>query len=263
MLRTSAHTLLGASALALSACTIYTNPRPATYQAPRTVVVTRPAPVRRVGVNGGPVVVPRTPASPTITVVPLNNGTTIAPTETATTGFGIRGPRITSPIVFGNGQSGAFTGEAFVIPTGTQRLPNLGDLVPFATLFTNTFEVKPQAFTGGFPGALRQDDWFAIRYEGEFLIDGDGLAEFALTSDDGAVLTIDGQVVIDNGSAHTSSTSSAKREMAHGQHHLRLDYFQGAQGQVSLGLDVMERGQKSPFAGLRPLQGLNRTAPPR
>ena len=261
MLRTSAHTLLGASALALSACTIYTNPRPATYQAPRAA--TQTAPVRRAPIAHGPAIVSRTPASPTVgsvTVTPVTPVTVIAP---PTTGFGIRGPRITSPIIFGNGQSGAFVGEAFVIPAGTQRLPNLGELIQFATLFTTTFEVKPQVFSGGFPGALRQDDWFAIRYEGDFLIEGDGLAEFALTSDDGAVLTIDGQTLIDSGSAHTSAVASARREMTRGQHHLRLDYFQAAQGQVALALDVMERGQKSPFAGLRPLQGLNRSAPQR
>jgi hypothetical protein len=261
MLRTSAHTLLAASALALSACTIYTNPRPATYQAPRAAA--QPAPVRRAPIAHGPALVSRTPASPSVgnvAVVPVTPVSPVTPIEPPTTGFGIRGPRITSPIIFGNGQSGAFVGQAFVIPTGTQRMPNLGDLIPFATLFTSSFEVKPQVFSGGFPGALRQDDWFAIRYEGEFLIEGDGLAEFALTSDDGAVLTIDGQTLIDSGSAHASSTASAKREMTRGQHHLRLDYFQAAQGQVALSLDVMERGQKSPFAGLRPLQGLNRTA---
>ena len=261
MLRTSAHTLLGASALALSACTIYTNPRPAAYHAPRAVAASAPA--RRAAPERGPVLVSRTPASPTVVAVPVTPVTPITAPSAPTTGFGIRGPRITSPIIFGNGQSGAFVGEAFVIPSGTTRLPNLSDLIPFATLFTSTFEVKPQAFSGGFPGALRQDDWFAIRFEGDFLIDGDGLAEFALTSDDGAVLTIDGQTLIDSGSAHTTSVASAKRDMIRGQHHLRLDYFQGAQGQVALSLDVMERGQKSPFAGLRPLQGLNRSAPQR
>lgn len=259
MLRTSANPLLCASALALSACTIYTNPRPAAYQAPRAVAA--PAPVRHTNAGRGPLLVSRTAATPTVAATPVTPATPVAPatrTDNPTIGLGLRGPKITSPIIFGNGQSGAFTGEAYVIPSGTTRLPNLGDLIPFATMFTNSFEVKPQTFSGGFPGALRQDDWFAIRYEGDFIIEGDGLAEFALTSDDGAVLTIDGQVLIDNGAAHTSSTTAAKRDMLKGQHHLRLDYFQGAQGQVALGLDVMERGQKSPIAGLRPLQGLNR-----
>ena len=264
MLRTSAHSLLGASALALSACTITTNPRPATYQAPRAVA--RPAPVRRVAPAQTPIVTPRTPASPTVgalPVVPVTPVTPVAQPVGPNLGSGIRGPRITAPIIFGNGQSGAFVGQAYVIPSGTARLPNVGDMIPFATLFTNSFEVKPQAFSGGFPGALRQDEWFAIRFEGDFLIEGDGLAEFALTSDDGAILTIDGETLIDSGSAHTPTTASAKRDMLKGQHHLRLDYFQGARGQVALSLDMMSRGQKSPFAGLRPLQGLNRNPPPR
>ncbi len=264
MLRTSATTLLGASALALSACTIYTNPRPATYQAPRAVA--QPAAARRAPVTRGPAIVSRTAATPTVSTVPTIPVTPVTPTtpvDAPTRGFGIRGPRITSPIIFGNGQSGAFVGEAFVIQSGTPRLPNLSDSIPFATLFTNSFEVKPQAFAGGFPGALRQDDWFAIRFEGDFIIEGDGLAEFALTSDDGAILSIDGQTLIDSGSSHTTTTVNAKRDMTKGQHHLRLDYFQGARGQVALSLDVMQRGQKSPFAGLRPLQGLNRSAPAR
>jgi hypothetical protein len=256
MLRTSICSLLGASALALSGCTIYTNSRPATYQAPRAAA--QPAPARRASTTARPVLVARTPASPTVNTVPAT-----APTRTdrpGVSGLGLRGPRITAPILFGNGQNGAFTGEAFVIPNGTQRLPNLSDLVPFATLFTDSFEVKSQVFSGGFPGALRQDEWFAIRYEGDFMIEADGLAEFALTSDDGAVLSVDGAVLITNDGVHTATTLSAKRDLRQGAHRLRLDYFQGARGQVALSLDMVSRGQKSPFAGLRPLQGINRTA---
>jgi len=259
MLRTSICSLLGASALALSGCTIYTNSRPATYQAPRAAA--RPAPVRRASTTAGPVLVARTPASPTVNTLPVTPTTpTTRGDRPGTIGLGLQGPRITAPIIFGNGQNGAFTGSAFVIPSGTQRLPNLSELVPFATLFTNSFEVKSQVFSGGFPGALRQDEWFAIRYEGDFMIEADGLTEFALTSDDGAVLSIDGEKLITNDGVHTAATLNAKRDLRQGAHHLRLDYFQGAQGQVALSLDMVGRGQKSPFAGLRPLQGINRTA---
>jgi PA14 domain len=256
MLRTSAYSLLGASALVLGGCTIYTNSRPATYQAPRAQSV----PARRTTVTRAPSVASRVPASPTVNSVPSTATTDTSP---GTTGAGIRGPRITSPIIFGNGQGGAFTGEAFVIPTGTTRLPNLSDFVPFATLFTDTFEVKSQVFSGGFPGALRQDDWFAIRFEGDFLSEIDGVAEFALTSDDGAVLSIDGQKLIDNDGAHTTATVNGRRSLTRGAHHLRLDYFQGTRGQVALSLDVLQGGGKSTLGGFRPLQGINRTAPRR
>ena len=252
MLRTSAYSLLGASALALSGCTIYTNSRPATHQAPRAAAPTVPA--RRAVGTRTPDIAPRTAASPTVNTRPAT-----PVTQPGSAGPGIRGPRITAPIIFGNGQSGAFVGNAYVIPTGTQRLPNLSELVPFATLFTDSFEVKPQVFSGGFPGALRQDDWFAIRFEGEFLSEVDGVAEFALTSDDGAVLSIDGQRLIDNDGAHTAATVTARRSMTRGTHQLRLDYFQGARGQVALSLDILQGGLKSTLGGFRPLQGINRT----
>jgi hypothetical protein len=204
------------------------------------------------------VLVARTPASPTVNTPPAPP--TARTDRPSTSGLGLRGPRITAPTIFGNGQNGAFIGEAFVLPDGTRSLPDLSEMVPFATLFTNSFEVKSQLFSGGFPGALRQDEWFAIRYEGDFMIEADGLAEFALTSDDGAVLSIDGEKVITNDGLHTAATLGAKRDLRQGAHHLRLDYFQGAKGPVALSLDLVARGQKSPFAGLRPLQGINRSA---
>lgn len=257
MLRISAYSLLGVSALALGGCTIYTNSRPATYQHPRSTAA--PAiPARRAPVTRAPAVVPRTAASPTVNTAPA------APVpQPGVAGPGLRGPRITSPIIFGNGQSGAFIGDAYVIPTGTQRLPNLSELVPFATLYTDSFEVKPQVFSGGFPGALRQDDWFAIRYEGDFISEADGVAEFSLTADDGAVLSIDGQKLIDNDGSHAATTVNGRRAMTRGVHHLRLDYFQGARGQVALSLDILQGGVKSTLGGFRPLQGINRNAPRR
>ena len=128
MLRTLAYSLLGASALAFGGgCTIYTNSRPATYQGPRTAAPAVPA--RRATATRAPTVVPRTAASPTVNTRPA----TPVP-QPGVAGPGLRGPRITAPIIFGNGQGGAFIGDAYVIPTGTQRLPNLSDFVPFATL---------------------------------------------------------------------------------------------------------------------------------
>ena len=177
MLRTSAYSLLAASALALGSLhNLRELPGRPPIRAPRAATS---VPARR---RRWPSTVPSwsraRAASPTVAAVPVTPVTPSHDAHRPDHGIRIRGPRITSPIIFGNGQSGAFTGEAFVIPSGTTRLPNLSDLIPFATLFTNSFEVKTQAFSGGFPGALRQDDWFAIRYEGDFIIEGDGLAEF-------------------------------------------------------------------------------------
>ena len=77
-------------------------------------------------------------------------------------------PRIKGANAFGNGSAGAFKGIAYVIPPDTRTIPDLAKLTPFASLLTDSFIAQPQQFTAGFPGALMQDEWFAIRYDGAF-----------------------------------------------------------------------------------------------
>jgi hypothetical protein len=161
-------------------------------------------------------------------------------------------PRITSPNIFGNGTAGAFRGQAYVIPETTRSVPDFDQLVPFATLFTDSFNISSQTFSGGFPGVLKQDDWFGIRYEGTFFIPNDAPVTFEVISDDGAILYIDGQRVVDNDGIHSPVTSSGRKDLRSGNHRLRLDYFQGARGQVALGVFVVMNGQKVPLVGVRP-----------
>lgn len=160
-------------------------------------------------------------------------------------------PRITSPIAFGNGKSGAFVGHAFVIPENTTKLPNLTTLVPFATLFTDRFEVQPQEFSGGFPGALVQEEWFAIRYVGRFEVPTEGTWTFKLLSDDGAVLWIDGQKVVDNDGQHGPKAVTGDAKLTAGPHSLRLEYFQAKKGSVALVLSIVDKGQEQPLVGVR------------
>ena len=145
-------------------------------------------------------------------------------------------PRITAPIAFGNGDGGQFRGLVYLVPDDVERLPDFSRLRPFATLFTDRFEVKPQEFRGGFPGVSKEDEWFAIRYEGPFFASEGGTWRFRLVSDDGAALYVDNQKVIDNDGVHGVRTAHGAVELAPGRHHLRLDYFQGNRGPVALEL---------------------------
>ena len=149
-------------------------------------------------------------------------------------------PRITSTIVFGNGNAGAFRGLAYVVPETTRTIPDLGTLVPFATLFTDSFNIKQQSFTSGFPGALAQTEWFAIRYEGNFLIPRDGGWQFKLESHDAAVLYIDGVKVLDNDGRHDTRLIDGSRAYKAGIHQLRLDYFQST-GPVALSVYLLDK----------------------
>lgn len=241
MLRVRSRVLLRATAPlaflalgALNGCTIYTDV-PVRRTAPAHRAASRPPPSR--GGNGALV---------------RRNGSGSAETTDTPAGSADETPRISSPILFGNGVSGAFRGLAYVIPETTRTMPNFDELVPFATLFTDSFNISPQAFSGGFPGVLKQDDWFGIRYEGTFFVPNDGGFNFEVTSDDGAILYIDGQRVVDADGIHSAVTSTGRRDLRSGNHKLRLDYFQSSKGQVALGVFVTMSGQKAPLVGVRP-----------
>ncbi|XXX80402.1 PA14 domain-containing protein [Sorangium sp. So ce134] len=160
-------------------------------------------------------------------------------------------PRITAPNAFGNGESGAFRGLAYVIPESSQKLPSFDGLVPFAVLYTDKFEVKSQDFSGGFPGALAQNEWFAIRFEGEFKAPEEGVYQLRLTSDDGAILYIDDKRVLANDGVHNAKTADGEARLTEGTHRLRLDYFQAQRGQVALMLQIGQKDKLEPLVGIR------------
>ena len=160
-------------------------------------------------------------------------------------------PRITSPIIFGNGTSGAFKGYAYVIPETTDVMPDFSTLTPFATLFTDSFNVPSQRFSGGFPGALVQEDYFALRYEGVITIPKDGVWKFKVTSDDGAILYINNEKVVTNDGRHTAKTTTGEKDLKAGRHPLRLEYFQGPKGTVALVVQVVEDGKDKLLVGTK------------
>ena len=194
-------------------------------------------------------------AAPAPTAHPSSSGAPRSGLRVTRLGLGQGGsdvaPKISGPIAFGNGTGGAFRGLAYVIPDGTTSMPDLGTLVPFATLYTDSFEVKSQDFSGGFPGALAQEEWFAIRYDGAFMVPADGTYRFKLQSDDGAVLHIDGAKIIDDGNQHTVRTATGQKELKAGRHRLRLDYFQTKKGAVALQLSIAEGGQERALLGTK------------
>jgi hypothetical protein len=191
----------------------------------------------------------RTTTPPKATATPASTSTPKPPTSATP-----EVPLIKGKNVFGNGTLGAFRGHAYVIPNTTTKMPDLGKMVPFAALLTDSFIVQPQEFTEGFPGVLMQDEWFAIRFEGNFQIPRDGSYAFALESDDGAIFYIDGEKVIDNDGLHATKTVKAIKPLKAGRHALRLDYFQGNRGPVSLSLTIVDNALDAralPLVGIR------------
>jgi PA14 domain-containing protein len=147
-------------------------------------------------------------------------------------------PRVSAPTIFGEGTGGAFRGLVYLMPDDVERLPDFSRLTPVGEVFTDHFDVRPQDFHGGFPGFSKEEEWFAIKYEGTVMLPEGGMYRFRLVSDDGSALYLDGTKVIENDGVHGVRSVNGTANLSPGRHQLRLDYFQGNKGPVALQLFV-------------------------
>ena len=134
-------------------------------------------------------------------------------------------------------------GQVYFIRHNSKRLPNFEKLKPVGTIYTSALNVPQRAFSQGFPGVTDRFEWFAIDYTGRFWIEHPGSYRFLLTSDDGARLYIDGELVIDNDGIHPPTDKAGSVELAGGIHRIRVAYFQGIRFQVALVLQVAPPGE--------------------
>jgi len=73
---------------------------------------------------------------------------------------------------------------------------------------------------------------FSIEWDGYLYIEQKGVHQFATKSDDGSVVYIDGQVVVDNDELHAARYISGVVLLNEGFHHIRVKYFDGGGGAV-------------------------------
>ncbi len=138
---------------------------------------------------------------------------------------------------------GGLRGFIYHIPKGTRRLPDFGKLKPVGSIYTSSLNIPPQNFQDGFPGVTDRFEWFAIDYTGRFWIDKPGLYAFVLTSDDGARVYLDDQLIADNDGQHEPEERTGSIRLASGIHRIRVSYFQGPRFQVALVLKVAGPGE--------------------
>ncbi|MBV8846413.1 MAG: beta-glucosidase [Bryobacterales bacterium] len=136
-------------------------------------------------------------------------------------------------------------GLIYNVRKNTTHLPdNLHKRKPTGKpIYTESLNVPPQMFEKGFPGVTARFEWFAIDYTGRFWIAKPGTYRFALTSDDGANLYIDGDLIIDNDGIHPPRTRESRVDLKRGIHTLRVPYFQGPRFMVALVLEVAGEGE--------------------
>ncbi len=135
-----------------------------------------------------------------------------------------------------------FRGTIYYLEAGARKLPDFSTLDPVGTIYTKYLCVPPRAFDEGFPGVTDRFEWFAIDYWGRFWIANPGRYRFALQSDDGSILYVDGKKVILNDHQHPPMEKFGKVTLKTGPHDIRVSYYQGPRFHVALVLRVAGPG---------------------
>ena len=131
-----------------------------------------------------------------------------------------------------------FRGELYEIEPESKKLPDFSTLTPVGTVYTPYLFVPLRQFDQGFPGVTGRFEWFAIDYIGRFWVSKPGKYRFALASDDGSNLYIDGKRVVENDRQHALKEKTGAIKLKTGAHDIRVSYFQGPRFQVALVLRV-------------------------
>lgn len=148
-------------------------------------------------------------------------------------------PDITKNNAFGMAKPGdkGIKGLVYQITPGTKEIPTFGaSLTPVAALYSDKWDISPRKFTEGFPGANdKLVEWYAIRWEGKTNAKTAGVHTFKIKSKDGARLSIDGQMVVNNDGLHDKPTDSSGEKLLNaGEHTFVIEYFQGAKADIAL-----------------------------
>jgi hypothetical protein len=139
--------------------------------------------------------------------------------------------------------SAGLRGDIYYIPEDSRFLPKLEKMKPVGSIYTSELNIGVRSFLGGFPGVTERTEWFAIDYRGRFWIENPGQYTFALLSDDGSKLYIDGHTSINNDGIHSAQGYVAVVKLKHGWHQIRISYFQGPRTEVALVLAYAPPGK--------------------
>lgn len=120
-------------------------------------------------------------------------------------------------------------GNVYDIGKEVTEMPAIDDLgTPIAVIAVDTLDVPAGEFKQGFPAAGKQVvEWFAVHFRGSLNILEEGEYEMCLESDDGAILYLDQNTIVDNDGVHTATEACELVYLYPGEYGADLLYFQG------------------------------------
>jgi 3D (Asp-Asp-Asp) domain-containing protein len=99
-------------------------------------------------------------------------------------------------------------------------VPNVAKLKPAATMIVGQPDLS----------AVKRKDNYALVFTGFVDVPKEGVWTFSTSSDDGSVLSIGSQLVVDNNGAHAVAERSGQIALSAGRHPVRMAYIQGGGG---------------------------------
>jgi hypothetical protein len=150
--------------------------------------------------------------------------------------------------LFGNGRiagdgPGALEVRVCFIAPGTRFVRDVKQCDAIQQQFIDEINIPARRFEDGFPGFEDRTEWFAVMIQGGFTVPEGGVYQFRLKADDGALLFIDGELVVDNDGIHGAISKRGSVELREGRHRIVLRYFQGMKYELALQLFVTPPGQ--------------------
>ncbi|MBC7658324.1 MAG: hypothetical protein H7249_01300 [Chitinophagaceae bacterium] len=136
-----------------------------------------------------------------------------------------------------------FVADVYAIPGAQQKndfsLKTFTYGSPIKQVCIHQLDIPLRPFSEGFPGLDSFIEWFLLDINFKLRVDAPGTYKFTMDSDDGSIITIDGNEVLNidglrNGTRHVIAEGSIA--LTEGTHKVRVQYFQGPKFDIALQL---------------------------
>jgi hypothetical protein len=117
--------------------------------------------------------------------------------------------------------------DVYRLNAGNQSVYEMRGRKPIKRVCLAQLNIAPRSFREGFPGMGSTIEWFGLDIRFTVNIPETATWELMLLADDGAVLSIDDENVIDNDGIHAPTPVATRIKLEKGLRNFRVRYFQG------------------------------------
>jgi hypothetical protein len=117
--------------------------------------------------------------------------------------------------------------DVYRLNVGSQSVSEMRRRRPIKRVCLAQLDITPRTFREGFPGMGSTFEWFGMDIRFTVNIAETATWELMLLADDGAVLSIDDENVIDNDGIHAPTPVATRIKLEKGLRNFRVRYFQG------------------------------------